>query len=86
MFFRLNKKEIKNGVGIVIVLGAEIVPKGKENDDVKYVCIVVHLAADINAAYELFVAKQMVFEGKDLREVLKLEYDIYTWYYLVNGD
>jgi kinesin family member 2/24 len=69
-----------------MVLGAEMVPKGKENDDVKYVCAVVHLAADVNAAYEFLWARQMVLEGKNLREVLKLEYDIHTRYYLVNGD
>ena len=62
-----------------------MVPKEKMNDDVKYVCTIVHPAADIYASYKRFMAKQMVLEGEEPREVLKLDYDIHTRYYL-NGD
>jgi kinesin family protein 2/24 len=85
MFFKLSEKEAKDGVGIVMVMGAETMLKGNENDEVKYICAVVRPAADTNGAYELFVAKQRVIEGKHLSEEMQLEYDIHTRYYLVKG-
>jgi kinesin family member 2/24 len=85
MFFRLSEKEIKNGVEMVMVMGVETTSKSKGNDEGRHICATVRPAADTNGAYELFVAKQRLIEGKDLNDEMKLEYDIHTRYYLIKG-
>jgi kinesin family protein 2/24 len=85
MFFRLSEKDFKDGVEVVMAMGLDTTSKGEHNDEVKWVCSVVRYAADGSGAYELFVAKQMLIEGKRLNDEIKLEYDIHTRYYLLKG-
>jgi len=83
MFFRLDEQDIKDGVEIVMAMGAETTAKGGENDEVRYICAVVRSAAGVTGAYELFVANQRVIEGKRLNYEMKLEYDIHNRYYFI---
>jgi kinesin family protein 2/24 len=85
MFFRLSEKDVKDGVEVVMAMGVDTTSRGEHNDEVKWICSVVRHAADESGAYELFVAKQMVIEGKRLSDEIKLEYDIRTRYYLLKG-
>lgn len=83
-FFRLDEKDIKDGVEMVMAMGVDLKDNGKENE-VLWNCAVVRPAADMNGAYELFVAKQRVIDGRRLKDEMKLEYDIHSRYYLVKG-
>ena len=85
MFFRLNEQDIKDGVEIVMAMGVDSTPKEGEQDQVRWICSVVRPAPATNGAYELFVAKQRAIDGRNLNEEVKLEYDIHTRYYLIEG-
>ncbi len=83
MFFRLSKKDVKDGVEVVMTMGLDTNSNGEHNDEVRWICSIVRHAADGGGAYELFVAKQIAIERKRLSDEIKLEYDIHTRYYLL---
>jgi kinesin family protein 2/24 len=85
MFFRLDEKEIKDGVEIVMALGVDTTSISKGRHEVRWICAAVRPATDTPGAYELFVANKRVIEGKRLIDEVKLEYDIHTRYYLIAG-
>jgi kinesin family member 2/24 len=85
MFFRLNEKDVKDGVEILMALGVDTTSTGKDNDEVRWICAVVRPADENNGAYELFVANQTTIEGKRLNDEIKLEYNIHSRYYLIAG-
>ena len=85
MFFRLEEKEIKDGVEIVMALGVDTASESKGRDEVRWICAAVRPATDTPEAYELFVANQRVIGARWLINEIKLEYDIHTRYYLIAG-
>jgi kinesin family member 2/24 len=78
MFFRLSAGCADEGVMVVMVMGPEESAIGK--DDKIYVCAEVCHAEGIDV-YELFVARQRVVKGVELRDEVVMEYNSATRYY-----
>lgn len=79
MFFHLSAECADGGERLVMIMGPEESAMGK--GDKIYVCAEVCLVEGTDVCYELFVVRQRVVKGVELRDEVVMEYDSATRYY-----